>query len=226
MAAAKQGFLLTLILLTVAMIPGTHFAVAAGLPVAADADTVHTNLWLTEALMGEIVAAAVTRMPPSPAAVRLQARGTEDPRNDIFQNVAAEILGADGYDLFVTDDDSTRQAAVDYVFSFDVQDVDLSYPDVGRTLGIWRRWVERELSVTALVEISEQASGRLLFSERLERRYSDRLDSGDFDTVDADVYDFTTAETSETGWQSRVEEIVVLGTLAGLVAIYFSNTGN
>ena len=45
-------------------------------------------------------------------------------------------------------------------------------------------------------------------------------------TSNSELYDFTTAETSESGWQRRIEEIVVLGTLAGLVAVYFANTGN
>ncbi len=221
MPPAKTGYLLILVLL----VTGVSTASAAGLPGVAAADTVRTNLWLIEALMGEIVNTAAAVMPPAPGAVRLEAT-RDDPRNDIFQAVAAEILGAAGYDLYVAEEDPARQGAVDYVFGFSVQDIALSYPDVGRTLGIWRRWVERELSVAVLVEVSEEASGRLLFNERLERRYGDRLDSGDFDDVDADVYEFTTAETTETGWKSRIEEIVVLGTLAGLVAIYFANTGN
>ncbi len=226
MPVAKQGQLLRLCLLVATVFFGAQGATAAGLAAPTSADTVRTNLWLTEALMGQIVVAAAVNIPPAPAAVRLEARESDDPRDAIFQNVAAGILGEAGYDLFVTEDDPARQGAVDYVFSYGVQDVDLSYPEVGRTLGIWRRWVARELAVSVQVEISEESSGRLLLSERMERRYGDRFDSDDFDNVDAGIYDFTTAATSESGWKNRTEEIVVLGTLAGLVAIYFANTGN
>lgn len=196
-----------------------------GLPAGSEPDTVRTNLWLTEALMGEIVGVVAATMPPAPAAVRLVSRST-DPRNEIFQTVAANVLAARGYELFLPEDDPARQGAVDYVFSFDVQNIALSYPDVGRTLGIWRRWVARDLAVSALIEVSEEASGRLLFSDRVVRSFGDRVDNDVFAAVDSDEYDFTSAETSETGWKSRIEEIVVLGTLAGLVAIYFANTGN
>ena len=41
-----------------------------------------------------------------------------------------------------------------------------------------------------------------------------------------DLYPFTSAETEESGWQRRTEEIVVLGALVGLVVIYFANTTN
>ncbi len=224
MPPVKHGFLLLLLAVVVAG-SGAQAQAPAGLPASADSDTVRTNVWLTEALMAEIVSAAATVMPPAPAAVRLVAL-RDDPRNDLFQAMAAEVLGTAGYDLYVTDEDPARQGAVDYVFGFNVQKIQLSYPDVGRTLGIWRRWVAREMAVSVMVEISEESSGRLLISERIERRFGDRFDSSDFGEVDSDEYDFTTAETEESGWSSRVEEIVVLGTLVGLVAIYFANTGD
>lgn len=195
------------------------------LPAPAASDTVHTNLWLTEALMGEIVTTAMGAMPPAPAAVRLQPM-RDDPRNDLFQAVAAEILGAAGYDLFVPEEDPARQGAVDYVFGYVVQDIGLSYPDVGRTLGLWRSWVAREITVSVMLKISAEDSGRLLLNERIVRRFGDRFDSDYFDGVDSEEYKFTTAETSESGWKGRMEEIVVLGTLVGLVAIYFANTGD
>lgn len=226
MPVAKWGMRLTLVLLIGVCSSAVQAGETVGLPATTAADTVRTNLWLVEALMGEIVSSVATRIPPAPAAIRLESRNVKDQRNEIFESVAASVLGAAGYDLFVREEDPSHQAAVDYVFSFGVQDIALSYPDVGRTLGIWRRWVARDLTVAAMVQVSEEASGHLLFSDRVERRYADRVDNGDFDAVNAATYDFTTAETSETGWQNRAEEIVVLGTLAGLVAIYFANTGN
>lgn len=213
------------LVLSVAIVSLVQAAPPSELPAGAGADTVRTNLWLTEALMGEIVTAAAKALPEAPGSVRLAAR-REDLRNDVFQAVAADILAQDGYELYLADDDSSTIGPVDYVFSYDVQNIDLTYPEVGRTLGIWRNWVQRELAVSALVEVSEEATGRLLLSERIERRFGDRIGSDDLSRVDSDAYDFTTAETAASGWQNRAEEIVVLGTLAGLVAIYFANTGN
>jgi hypothetical protein len=211
--------------LLVLLVPAAGAVTPSGLPGTADPDTVRTNLWLTEALMAEIVGVGAAQLPPPPAAVRLVTLQS-DPRNDLFRAVAAKVLGERGYELYVPEADETRQGAVDYVFGFSVQNIKVDYPAVGRTLGLWRRWVARDLEVSALIEVSEEASGRLLLSERIVRRFGDRIGDGVFDVVDSDVYDFTTAPTRESGWQNRLEEVVVLGTLAGLVAIYFANTGN
>nr|MEE4268266.1 hypothetical protein [Candidatus Krumholzibacteria bacterium] len=193
------------------------------LPQAAATDTVRTNVWLTEALMGEIVARATRVIPAAPGAIRLVKNGNSD-ADDMLQEAMTRVLGGQGYELYLPGPEESRQAAVDHIVQFHVVGVDLAYPDVGRTLGIWRQWIARELTVTAQVEITAADSGRLLFSDRLARTYTDRVADGEFDRVDSDLYGFTTAETAEGGWQSRMEEIVVLGTLAGLVAVYFANT--
>ena len=198
---------------------------ATGLPAISAQDTVRTNLWLAEALMGEIVAEAAAALGPAPAAVRIVPLAMHE-HNDIFMPVAARILGGAGYELYLAVADTAGQVPVDYEFGFNIQTVSLQYPDVGRTLGIWRRWIDREMEVSIVVEISEAASGRLLLSDRIERRFGDRLADSDFNDVESATYDFTTAEPGESGWQRRAEEMVVLGTLAGLVAIYFANTGN
>jgi hypothetical protein len=198
---------------------------AGQLPAMAEADTVRTNLWLTEALMGEIVSHAAAFMPPAPGAVLVVNQGTDD-ANDLFGSVAAAVLTGRGYDLFVVTEDSMVQAPVDYVFSYQVVGVELIYPEVGRTLGIWKRWIGREIAVTASVEVATSSAGQLLFKEIVVRRFSDRVDKDDFQDVESGLYNFTTAQTSGSGWQNRMEEIVVLGTLVGLIAVYFSNTGN
>ena len=81
-------------------------------------------------------------------------------------------------------------------------------------------------STTFPAQVSTASTGQLLFKDIVERRFSDRVDNDDFEDVETDLYDFTTAETVGSGWQNRMEEIVVLGTLVGLIAIYFANTGN
>jgi len=200
-------------------------ATAVQLPGLGEPDTVRTNLWLTEALMGEIVSIAASSLPPAPGTVLLMNRGGAD-MDELFGIVATDILGSRGYDLFIVAGDSTVQAPVDFVFSYNVLGVQLAYPDIGRTLGIWRRWVARDVVVTTSVEVSTASAGQLLFKDNVERRFSDRVDNGAFDDIESDLYDFTTAETKASGWQGRMEEIVVLGTLVGLIAIYFANTGS
>ncbi len=195
------------------------------LPAVAAADTVRTNIWLTEALMAEIVSSTARVLPPPPAAIQLdQIQDTTE--DDLFKAAIVRVLGGLGYEIYVTDDDPAMQAAVDCIYTFSVHGVVLQYPEVGRTLGLWRRWIDRELLVTAQVDVTMANSGRMLMSERIERQFSDRVPDDDFDLVDSNLYEFSTAETSESGWKGRMEEIIVLGTLAGLVAVYFANTGD
>jgi len=196
-----------------------------GLPSASEADTVRSNVWLTEALMAEIAASTARVLPPAPAALQLvQEAGTME--DGMFKTALVRVLGGLGYDMYLQDEDPAMQAAVDCIYTFQVNGVELSYPDVGRTLGLWRRWIDREMKVTVRVDITMANSGRVLLSDLVQRRFSDRVSDDQFDMVDSDLYEFTTAETSESGWKSRMEEIIVLGTLAGLVAVYFSNTGD
>ena len=139
-------------------------ATAEGLPGLSEPDTVHTNLWLTEALMGDIASHAASSLPPAPGAVLLVNKGGSE-QDELFGGVATGILSGRGYDLFVVAGDSTVQSPVDFVFSYKVLGVDLTYPDIGRTLGIWQRWVAREVAVTASVEVSTVPVGKLLFKE-------------------------------------------------------------
>lgn len=194
-------------------------------PAPTEPDTVRTNLWLTEALMGEIVTFAANSLPKEPATILLVDQGGQE-SDDVFGAVASVLLRSMGYELFLVSADSTVQAPVDFVFNFKVVGVELSYPEVGRTLGIWQRWVARDLKVTASVDISTADSGLLVFKDIVDRRYSDRIDNSDFSEVGSDLYDFTTADKAGSGWQRRTEEIVVLGTLVALIAVYFANTGN
>ncbi len=196
-----------------------------GLPSAAEPDTIRTNIWLTEAIMAEIVASTARVLPSPPAAVQL-VQEMSSKENELFKSASVRVLGGLGYGIYLEDEDPARQAAVDCIYSFSVHGVELVYPEVGRTLGLWRRWVDREMKVTVQVDVVMANSGRILLSERIQRQFNDRVSADQFEMVDSDLYAFTTAETSESGWKSRMEEIIVLGTLAGLVAVYFSNTGD
>ncbi len=200
-------------------------AAPLSLPAAAAPDTVRSNVWLTEALMAEIVASTANVLPATPAAIQLVQK-VDSIEDDLFQAAVVRILGGLGYDVYFGDDDPAKQPAVDCIYTFTVHGVELEYPETGRTLGLWRRWIDRELKVTVLVNVTMANSGRMLLSNRVQRRFSDRVPDEYFDIVDSEMYEFTTAETSESGWKGRMEEIIVLGTLAGLVAVYFANTGD
>ncbi len=191
------------------------------------ADSLRTNLWLVEAMMGEIVGEAADALPPAPARILLAGRVNEtDQAARLLRVVTTRVLRERGYQVLVSEPDSVSPGRPDCAAQFLVDEVAVSYPDVGRTLGLWRRWVDRDVSVVVTAEVSETGSGRLLLSDRLARRFSDRVTNDELAQVNSTLYPFTSATVKETGWQRRLEEFAVLGTLAGLVAVYFANTGD
>ncbi len=210
---------------------------AAGLPqfcALAAADTVRTNLWVAQALMAEIVGQTLGALPAAPGAVVLRQVG-EGAAGTLFGTVASARLAAQGYDLFLGEAAPEQEETVSaaglpegpvWEYRFRIEEISLGYPATGRRAGIWRQWVARRMEVSAFLTIVEVGSGRLLLNDRFQRGYQDRVPSAAFPAVRSSVYAFTDASLQESGWRRRLEEIVVLGTLAGLVAVYFANTGN
>jgi len=207
-----------------AMPEAARAAEPTGLPAMDAPDTVRTNLWLVEALLGDVFQAAARNLPQPHARVQVLALADE-PADQLARGVAARVLLGLGCEAYVTGPDSTV-GPVDYVMAYRVQDVQLSYPTAQRTLGIWRRSVSRHVAVAVDVNLAEAGTGRVVYSDIVHRALDDLVDDSDFGLVESPVYEFTTAEVGESGWQRRAEEFVVLGTLAGLVAVYFANTGD
>jgi hypothetical protein len=213
------------------------------------ADTVRTNVWLVETLMAEVVAVAAAVLPAPPAAVELDSQG-DTVAEELFATVAMRDLAGRGYTMYralpdaadlldeeeidpvfdenegdtVSEQAPRGDGSERYILSYRVVAIELGYPETGRRLGIWRQWVARDLALTVAISVQESATGRLLMSDRLTRSFDDRVPADDLDAVDSDLYPFTTAQPGESGWKSRFEEIVVLGALAALVAVYLSNT--
>lgn len=167
--------------------------------------------------------------PPAQRSGQGQGQGTGQP------------AGGQGQDDDAGDPDGTESAAsavvpvgdgggehgpTDLAYRFRIAEVTLDYPEMQRRFGIWRQWVDRTLRVTAQVTVLEQGSGRILVNDRVSRSFRDRMVSDDFDRVHSEVFGLAQASPRESGWRRRLEEMVVLGTLAGLVAVYFANTGN
>ena len=95
---------------------------------------------------------------------------------------AVDRLGAEycarGHEVFLIDEDVPATPDVTHILGFRMLGVTLKYPEVGRTLGLWRNWIGRQLKVSVLANVSESPSGRLAFYRRVERNYQDRFPDG------------------------------------------------
>jgi len=196
------------------------------------ADTVRTNLWLVQSMMGEIVREAAAVLPAGPTTVSL--RPTTSLGSAIFLAAAHAELTERGHEVYLDESatmDPTLRAAyepveTDFAIRFEVETLDLNYPEVGRRFGLWRQWVDRELELAVIVSVLDERSGRLLFDRRVSRVFGDRVASEHLSAVESSVYPFTAASVSESGWRSILEEMLVVGVLTGMVAIYFANSGS
>ncbi len=198
--------------------PHTESAVTA-------TDTVPSNLWLTRSLMEDLVRQCADVLGPESQNILLQGGG-DDPGSELFQAAVHKVLTGLGHHVFLATAVDDTSARFDVNWNFKVAGVKLAYPQVGRTLGIWRSWIARELEITVFCTLTEIPSGRILLDDQMQMRFNDRFAVDDLVRVDSPLYDFTTAEPINGSWHNRLEEIVVLGTLAGLVAVYFANTSN
>lgn len=231
----------TMTFLTVLTVLGAVGAIPQAAAAAeAPADTVRSNLWVARALMTDVMREGFAALPPDADGVMLEPLGRHDAL-DVMQIAAydiAEDLGLTAYLPVDPEDDEDGEEELDsdwgpptaeelpYVLSFRLEDVNLAYPDSGRRLGLWRTWVDRDVAVSAVVTLRDRRSGRLLFDDRVVRRFGDRVPSGRFDALGHPAYDFTYADVGASGPAAIIEEVVVLSALAGLVMAYFATTGN
>ncbi|HOX26523.1 MAG TPA: hypothetical protein PLL30_08065 [Candidatus Krumholzibacteria bacterium] len=190
---------------------------------AADAaDTLRTNYRVAEALLGEAVLAVLDELPPPPAAVVLVPGDAEQPAA-LLTTVATHHLQRAGYAVHLDQAPAGTELRV-VELRYRVEDLSLTYPVTGRRLGLWTSWIGRQMDLAVTFTVVDAADGRVLTSRRLVRGFQDRVPPRYLASVESDAYPFTTATTQPSTWSRRLEQVVVLGTLVGLVAIYFANT--
>lgn len=185
-------------------------------------DTLRTNLMVAEALLGDALDEVTAELPPPPVAVLLVPGSTEAEAN-LLTTVATHRLLAAGHLVHVDDVPPGTDGPV-YELRYRVDDLALTYPDSGRRFVFWSGWVDRQMDLAVQFTLVDTADNQVLASKRVVRRFQDRIEAGDLAALEARSYPFTMASVEGGGWSRRLEEIVVLGTLAGMVAIYFANT--
>jgi hypothetical protein len=198
----------------------------------AGADTVRTNLWLAQALLADVVRDAAAALPPGSDVVLVSRQGhAADP---LMETAAHAVLSAAGHTVYRPDDDEADEEETvgavlpeaGYELGWRLEDVKLEYPRVGRFLGLWSRWIDRDLEAAAVVSVRDRTSGRLLVDRRIVKTYTDRIGSSRLAAVNSNTYAFTSAQPSERGLRGILEEIVIIGALTSMVAVYFSNSGS
>jgi hypothetical protein len=86
--------------------------------------------------------------------------------------------------------------------------------------------VDRDLEVSGIVTVRDRRSGRILADERVVKNFGDRLPASRVSELESQAYEFTEAAIEDGGISAVLEEVVVLGALAGMVVAYFATTSN
>ncbi len=217
-AGRRAGLLLALLLL-----PAAAGAVRAA---PAAADTVRTNLWLARALLTEAARDMLSDLPAGCRSVEVVAEA-EGPATALFEPILFAVLRGAGITVYsAADRDSQAAPAADHRLRYRLEQLSLAYPAQGRTFGLWRSWLDRELAVTAVYKVVRLPDGLVLAERRRVHRYADRIRAGDRVLVESDLYPFTAAEPPAGRGRALLEQTLVIGTLVGMVAAYFANTGS
>lgn len=184
-------------------------------------DTLRTNLWVAEALLANALADLSANLPPPPGVILL-VPGTTEPATSLLTDVATNRLQQAGYQVHLDQTPAGTEMPV-VELRYRVNSLGLRYPQTGRRLGIWKSWVGRQMACAAQFTAVDRNSGQILVSRRLSYSFQDRVPQAHLAAVESADFPFTKAQPQASGWTRRLEEFVVLGTLAGLVAVYFAN---
>lgn len=185
-------------------------------------DTVRTNLQVALALMDDALTEVMAALPDSPAAVVL-VPGSSKAESDLLTNLATSRLKDAGYTVHLDVAPEGTDAPV-LELRYRVEDLRLTYPRTGRRLLFFKSWVGRRMDLALQVTAVDRRDGQVLASRRVVTGYADRFPTDHLDAVQSPTYDFTQADLPASSTSRRLEQVVVLGALAGLAAIYFANT--
>jgi len=198
---------------------------AAARPAARD--SVRTNLWLARALLTDLSRDILADLPSGCRTVELVSE-QQDPVSELFEPILFATLHQAGIAVYsaADRDSAATPPAPGYRVRYRFEKVALSYPAEGRTFGLWRSWLDRELAISAVYKVVQLPAGRIVVSRRRVHRYDDRLPAAQRRLVESDAYSFTSADLPGGGPRVLLEQMVVLGTLVGMVVAYFANTGS
>jgi hypothetical protein len=185
-------------------------------------DTLRTNTWVAEALLGSVVTDILIDLPPPPTRILLVPGSTEQAAN-LLTDVATNMLQRAGYQVHLDKAPADTDERV-VELRYKVDNLTLKYPEAGHRMGIWKSWFDRRMDLSVQLTVVDRADGQVLSSRRLAQSFLDRVPHAYLEAIESTSYPFTRAELQPSGWTRRLEEIVVLSALAGLVAIYFANT--
>jgi hypothetical protein len=220
-----------LIKLAVTVSIGVHFMLGAAALAAIETEgIVPTNMAVLERLSGDAISEIIVNMPT------LDGGRTVSIRKDrgvgegdfVFETMIVRQFDEAGYRVILerpVEADSTPPGDR-YRLSYQIIEMSLAYPRIGRRHWFGRKEVERNAEIDIFAQLVDLASGEVVWVGEARKEYSDVIGYSALDQVEDDEYEFTKPQRKELRWSKIVEPVVVTGIVVGLVYLFFSNQSN
>ncbi|MBN1885935.1 MAG: hypothetical protein JW876_10490 [Candidatus Krumholzibacteriota bacterium] len=143
----------------------------------------------------------------------------------VFENTLLKTMRESGYRVAV-DKPADGGEAPAYRFTYQIINLSLDYPEIGRQYVVGAKKVERLAEVGVFAQLADMASGDILWVGDTQKRYGDTIPYAYLKRVEDEAHGFTAPERNEIRWGRLVEPVIVTGIVTGLVYLFFSNQQN
>ena len=149
--------------------------------------------------------------------------GIDSDIDKVFENELVRKMMEAGFRI-ASNTANTNQAEIpEYVFSYQILNYSIKYPEIGRSYWVGTKEVERLAEVGIFVKLLDSASGEIVWVGEAQKKYEDRIGYSLLERVEDPTHDFTVPVRDEIQWIRFVEPVIVSGIVVGLVYLFFSN---
>lgn len=107
--------------------------------------------------------------------------------------------------------------------SYRVLDMGVAYPRQGRSHGMGRLWVQRDVSVRLSFQLTDLATNHVRWIQEAEASRTGRFPHRLLSVVESKEYPFTHAAFEKKSWTRYLEPVIVSGVVGGLVYLFYAN---
>jgi len=185
-----------------------------------------TNYEILEKIAGEAIDELSGNMPRIERETVVLIRkegGVGSGIDKVFENELVRKMTGAGLRIASKTADSDQTEVSRYVFSYQIINYSIKYPDIGRSYWIGAKEVERLAEVGIFAKLLDSATGEILWVGEAQKKYEDRIAYSLLERVEDPSHDFTMPVRDEIRWGRFVEPVIVTGIVVGLVYLFFSN---
>ncbi len=185
-----------------------------------------TNYGILEKIAGEALDELAGNMPSiaRETVILIKKEGGIDKGIDkVFENELVRKMTGAGLRIASKTANKDEGEISEYVFSYQILNYSIKYPDIGRSYWVGTKEVERLAEVGIFVKLLDSDTGEIIWVGEAQKKYEDRIAYSLLERVEDPTHDFTVPVRDEIRWSRFVEPVIVSGIVVGMVYLFFSN---